>query len=572
MKKNLLLCGLALILMVCQPLPAAAGPLVPTGKHCGDVGPLPSDDYCGCTWGEVFFNGQPVVGAALELNFMDQKVSTTTQLTLLEPLPYYDLSADELTAHKGDLLTLTARFAGQTVSRTFRAWPDANGEQHIAVVFPEKGTWSPWIEDHETQTLALSNSLFWAGGKQGLISMDFASEAITTHDLHWTNPWVKAVVVGKDGHIWAAGMGGVAEFDGNAWVSHGFPSRYTLNSLAVDPGSGAIWLGSGDAGVGQAVAYTTTWKIMGNFSAPVTAVTVDSFGHAWLGTWGNGVYRQSDDTWIHYRAVDGLTSDNVLSAVSSPSTPGTPGNPDTPGSVWFGTAPYISGSGPRGGIARYNLAQSTWQVYTTADGLPADASISTAPAPVYSLAIVDGVLWAGTKDAVHFLTAEGWWAAYTSAQGLHTGDVNALAGNSPKNDTGANTEPGVLTENPQRLVVGIASGIDRFNPSATIGGLPVAQIETVSPLALRRGTTPSFTATAADQDEAGQKILAWDWSSSIKGPICTAVTCSLPSRLVTPGMHTISLRVQDDEGLWSVPVTTAIQVYSETYVPLVSKQ
>lgn len=60
--------------------------------------------------------------------------------------------------------------------------------------------------------------------------------------------------------------------------------------------------------------------------------------------------------------------------------------------AWFGTLPYLSGQGPRGGIARYDLATEAWRVYTKTHNLPAYTLLPETPAPVYALAMgEDGI-------------------------------------------------------------------------------------------------------------------------------------------------------------------------------------
>ena len=97
----------------------------PAGRHCGDVGPLPLDDpdFCGCTWGEVYFQGQPVAGVVVTLTFGNGVVYRVTQNMALESYPYFDLTAHDLGARRGDLLTLTATFAGEMLTRTFGPGP-----------------------------------------------------------------------------------------------------------------------------------------------------------------------------------------------------------------------------------------------------------------------------------------------------------------------------------------------------------------------------------------------------------------------------------------------------------------
>jgi hypothetical protein len=109
MRKTALIIGLTCgcLFLVAAMFQALAAPEMPTGDHCGDVGPLPIDDpdFCGCTWGEVLFHGQPAPGAAVTLTYGSGFVTGTTRFTLLEDEPYFDLTAHYLEAQRGDLLT-----------------------------------------------------------------------------------------------------------------------------------------------------------------------------------------------------------------------------------------------------------------------------------------------------------------------------------------------------------------------------------------------------------------------------------------------------------------------------------
>jgi len=75
-------------------------------------------------------------------------------------------------------------------------------------------------------------------------------------------------------------------------------------------------------------------------------------------------------------------------------------------------------------------------------------------------------------------------------------------------------------------------------------------------------------------DVTNPQILAWDWQSNRDGPLCTtAETCRLAGAELSVGVHTISLRVQDDEGVWSSPVSTTITVtpITKVYLPVITR-
>lgn len=546
MHRVIVILGIAgsFLLLLTLVLHAQAAPDVPLGRHCGDVGPLPGEDpdFCGCTWGEVLLHGQPVSGAVVTLTFNNRFVTGTTRLTPLEQQPYFDLTGHDLGARRRDVLTLTAYFAGQTITRTFRAWPEADGEQHIVLAFPERGIWTPWATGSYTRALVLSRDTVWAGGPEGLISINTTTSVSLVHTLPWANPAVRALAAGVDGHIWTIGPGGVAEFDGTTWYNHSVPLNGSPRAVVVNPTDGAVWVGGGDT-LGSIAVYTGAWQVKGNFNAPVTALTADDDGHIWAGTWGDGVYRHNGSGgWTRYRETDGLASNWILSAVSGK------------GAVWFGTWPYLSGQGPRGGIARYDLETGTWRTYTTTHGLAIYALLPQAPAPVYALTVDEiGRPWAGTDDGLRFLADAEWWAAYTATHGLRTGPVMAVA-------AGHGT-----------VIAASADGLERLDPDAVPGNPPIAQVVSAIPPTLSWGFTLTLTGTGYDQDESNERIVAWDWSSSLDGPLCTAAHCELPHSLFTPGIHSITLRLQDDEGIWSAPVTKTIAVEKvwQVYLPLI---
>lgn len=503
----------------------------PAGRHCGDVGPLPLDNpnFCGCTWGEVYFQGQPVVGAVVTLTFGEGVVTKTTRSIALEPYPYFDLTAHDLGARRGEVLTLTATFAGETVTRTFRAWPDAGGEQYVALALTMSGVWQPWLTGGYTRALALDGDTVWAGGPAGLISVSLTSGISVPHTLAWTEQSVRALAVTNAGHVWAVGAGGVAEFDGVTWQSHALPVVGTPRALAVSSAGNMVFIGGGDS-QGYVAWHAGTFMLAWDFSAPVTALALDTAGRLWAGTWGAGVFRQDGQGgWTQFRDTLGLASDWVLAATASTDA------------VWFGTSPYLSGSGPRGGIARYDLATGVWRVFTTTHGLPADAWLPQTPAPVYALAVDPrGWVWAGVADGVRYLPTGESWRPYTAIHGLRAGPAMALAARDAD------------------VIATSAVGLERLRRAAPLDNPPAAQIDSVSPETLLPGGI--LTLQGSGNVAAGRRIIAWDWASEVAGPLCTAADCALPHALFAPGAHRLAFRVQDDAGLWSAPVSAEMTV------------
>ncbi len=515
----------------------------PRGQHCGDGGPIGKPDYCGCTWGEVYYRGQPVTGAGLTLTFAGQEVSDVVSLRNAGELPFYSVTGYNLGARRGDLITLTATFAGEVMSRTIRAVPDESGEQHVVFVFPERGAFAPALTGGYTRTLALAGGVLWAGGPEGLVAVATATGEATPQTLPWQTGGVQAVAAASAANAWAAGGGFLAHLAGGAWTPVAVPPVLgDIRALAVDPASGDLWAGGAVGETGTAARFDGAWHEVSTFSDyPVTAIAIDSGGAPWVGTVGGGAYqRRSDGGWTRFRDINGLASKDVLSLAA--------GGPY----VWAGGAPYLgSGSVAHGGISRFDLTSRTWQTYGADQGLPVSGS-SDLPAPITSLAVdATGTPWAGTPLGVYKLVTPGWWSRLALASGEATPGITALAAGDP-------------------VFIASTAGLSRLQPDLTPGSPPSAAIATTlpSPAAQGIGAEIILDGSAADTDENGQQILAWDWSSDRDGPLCTRASCVLKVDALSLGDHMISLRVQDDEGAWSPVQTAHLSVVLPTHLYL----
>ena len=80
---------------------------------------------------------------------------------------------------------------------------------------------------------------------------------------------------------------------------------------------------------------------------------------------------------------------------------------------------------------------------------------------------------------------------------------------------------------------------------------PTAYIDSISPNPADYGQLVSFNGRGVDPDGS---IATYEWRSNIDGPLGTS--SSISSSSLSPGSHTVYLRVQDNDGGWS-PETTA---------------
>ncbi|MFN8443852.1 MAG: hypothetical protein U0175_23940 [Caldilineaceae bacterium] len=527
---------------------ANAAPAQPLAPRCVGAGPLPLDDptFCGCTWGEVYYRGQPVAGATVTLQFGNGITHTVTSVTDVDANPYYDLTGFGLGAQAGDVMTVTAEFAGLRATRLFRAQPDEGNskEQHVPLVLVEDGNWQTLLGGTYTRTLTAYGDMLWAANSNTVRSVDLTNQLSTTLSLPSSIGSVRSLAIeASTGHPWLAGSGGVAEFDGAGWQDRTAPVTGVVQTLAFDPNDGALWAGTS---LGEVARYQNGWQVITQtLGGPVQALAKDDAGGLWVSVTGRGVFRKVGEQWSHYRAADGFVSDTV-NAIVVDRTP----NQNNQNSIWFAARSYLSGVGEKGGIARYDLNSNEWRIFSEADGLPADSALPSLSANVHSLTIdSQGTVWAGTEAGVYVLGGNGRW-------------INA-----------GSTQTALLLANQvNKLFAAELNQVRQLDRTQTVGGAPTATITSTSKTA---ALTDQLTlhGTARDADESQNAILAWEWRSD-QQPLCTtAAICQVAAGVLGEGVHTISLRVQDDEGTWSQPATTQVTVVKNQtlFLPLLER-
>ncbi|MDD1696273.1 MAG: PKD domain-containing protein [Methanoregula sp.] len=75
------------------------------------------------------------------------------------------------------------------------------------------------------------------------------------------------------------------------------------------------------------------------------------------------------------------------------------------------------------------------------------------------------------------------------------------------------------------------------------------------------GQTVTFTGSGEDLDGS---ISAYEWSSNLTGVMGTSTSTTYSTSSLSAGTHAISLRVKDDDGAWSSPVTRSLTVNTST--------
>jgi len=100
------------------------------------------------------------------------------------------------------------------------------------------------------------------------------------------------------------------------------------------------------------------------------------------------------------------------------------------------------------------------------------------------------------------------------------------------------------------------------NPQSTlltVNGIPVAHIDTITPSPTHPSTPVRFTATGTDDGT----IVIYTWSSSIDGEFYNGTQTEFTHPGFSIGIHTITLKVQDNIGAWSLPITQELIIHTK---------
>ncbi len=519
----------------------------PAGSHCIGVGPddILNDDlnvpaFCGCTWGAILYRGQPVTGAGVTLEFGGARKTVYTNDYGVEDFPFYSLSGKDLGAQRGDIMTLTVTFAGETLTRSFRAWPESAGEQRLDLAFPERGVWTRISQAGGfTQTVVAGIGTLWAGGKNGIlrISADGISQQFPPPA---EGADIRHIAVEEDDGLWALWPNGLARFADNIWVDATPPYSGTWRSLALGSQAGTVWVGGNEANTGViAYLHDQQWsRLWGPSPGPIVALAADRHNGLWASMWGHGVAYWNGTTWTLYRSSTGFFSDFVYTIWIQQA-----GTGDT---VWFGGQPIL-GSDAGSAIARFAPSTSTWREYGVADGLHSDPLATESAAPVFSL----------TQD-----TFGNPWAASEAGLALYGGHDKwttvALPASPPVRDVAIEGE---------HYAALLSDGLYTRDNNMAPGSPPVTQINALSGTADARSWV-ELTASASDADE--NRIVAWQWTTSTETPLCsTEARCTFPAAWLGAGTHDIILKVQDDEGNWSLPASATVHIVNRLHLPFI---
>lgn len=276
----------------------------------------------------------------------------------------------------------------------------------------QTGTWTTLTNTNFIQDIVVEGDTFWVASTGGVLLFDFQSKEY------------------------------VQTFSNVDGLSH-----IIVTSISIDR-NGDVWFATDGGGVSKLNRPEYTWRTYGVFDGITLHINTQKQDgkNLWIGTdegislfqWGWD-WDERDTTYVwkeNYDSRNGLPSDIILSLVTDDST------------IWVGTEAGVCMA-----MKDQNLKDpQSWTVFTAAHGLPSieilslvieqsriyvgtgdgvvvldeqswiDAGLSGNR--IYSLRLIDGILWAGTSNGVFRFQNDQWLTV--DQQGLPTRDIRAL--------------------------------------------------------------------------------------------------------------------------------------------------
>ena len=248
---------------------------------------------------------------------------------------------------------------------------------------------------------------FWIGGLfDGLI--EFRPDA-REQMRKFSSYGIHTLFRARDGTVWVGTTrDGLLRLKRNLFTTYRQSNGLANDAVTpvMETRDGSLWAGSNCGGVSVLDSSRTT--IHTYLTAPVGApngdpciasMAQDSSGVVWVGTWGGGLKRISND---HVEPVYGLgvLGDGRMMALFT----------SRDGTLWVGTETE--------GLAEVR-GQRVVRVYKTTDGL-ASNSIR------YITQSADGTIWVGTLGGLSRLGGDGRFTSYTTRDGLPSAHVRAI--------------------------------------------------------------------------------------------------------------------------------------------------
>ena len=219
-----------------------------------------------------------------------------------------------------------------------------------------RSCWSVIRPPSDVESIALSDNIIWAGGKEGVFGIDPNSgEIVTTTPCGQKLPYVQALLLDTTGRLWVGYNGGVVEFDGSDCVFYTTEQGLTdnrVNALIQDSEDRIIAGTWGGISIYEDGKWQKSGYSDGLIHEMVNVILEDSTGGLWFGSYvapNGGISYYKDGKWQYFTIENGLPHNNVNAIVE-----------DSMGNVWVGTGLY-----DRGGAVKLVYNGSGWEIGDT---------------------------------------------------------------------------------------------------------------------------------------------------------------------------------------------------------------
>ncbi len=260
----------------------------------------------------------------------------------------------------------------------------------------------------EISDLAVQGGVLWAGGRDGLVSVDRATYQVSPPPGQAPDfRYVKGLLVDRRDALWVAHAEGVSRYDGRDWSS--VPEA---NDLLGGPATalwedrqGTIWVGGEKGVVKLAPGRPRLLTVSDGLAAPsVDVIFEDREGTMWFGSASptHGGLASFDGTaWRSYSTREGLAHNSINAIIQ-----------DRTGALWL-----ACGFHDRGGASR--LADGVWTSLYRKDGLAGEKVRSI-------FEDREGRLWFGSEYDGVAIYDGAKWRILTPVEGLASWEVKKI--------------------------------------------------------------------------------------------------------------------------------------------------
>lgn len=550
-----------------QPMTATTVLPIPLPHDCDGFTPLDYPVPVCCVSGYVHYAAAdlpvPQVAAGAVVTLTTASGLTATAVTtpgIHNPhgLAYYHFNLDELGAQPGEWITVTARYAGREASTRYLIHA---GGQQVDVMLPESGRFDPVTVIVDDLDLVASPDHPGFHITPGAATLTEAACGAGAQFWDGVMYYVPSTASGAGPATITATYRPMLPVDGLYEVFAYLPYQcvknspyYTLHIPGREPEQMMSFQGGSEQTAGQ-------WLSLGMFEFPAGSDSYVQVTDVSGRIDSNRLPLGIDAFKWELRAIYPPVATIVVDDLDVVATPGETGFYRNPG-FWDIRTTEQGSLNPTYSIAPplYWEDQMHW-VWHVTTGTPQKWAQWCAALPFEGLYNVDVYIpnyGGGTRSARYEVSAPGKPTQYVTLNQAPQGGVWVPLGQyefpaGEGNCVKLTDVTGEVSSPARRIVFDAVRW--RLQPQFP----PVAVIHHVAPrVAVQEQGDVVFTGNGMDTNAGA--ITGYRWVSDLDGLLATTATFSRAAADLTAGLHTLTFMVQDDEGHWSQPVETMLEV------------